>query len=123
MQKPATAPWNLPLSTSDLQKLKAGFIPEDQDDKWYFYTSPTATEQLITVHIVRNMMNVEMFVLEVTASESSGGDIISAEIKSITWETSRGCLSEEEAKYEAVMLVRVVLRCEVDALPAYESDS
>jgi len=33
MQEPATAPWGLRISDADLAKLKAGFIPQDQDDK------------------------------------------------------------------------------------------
>ena len=141
MKKPATVPWSLNISTSDLQKLKAGFIPQDQDDKWYLY-STTTTQQHISVHIVRNLHNVEMFILQIMikpgskngsretkpTDKGSGAGIeaiddgSTAEITSITWETSRGCLTEEDAKYEAVMLIRVVLECDIEALPGYESE-
>jgi hypothetical protein len=111
------------------------------DDKWYSY-SITATEQHMSVHIVRNLHNVEMFVLQITLKpgsktgsqeskphdKDSGADTeaiddgSTAEITSLTWETSRGCLTEEDAKYEAVMLIRVVLECDIEALPGYESE-
>jgi hypothetical protein len=32
MLEPATAPWGLSISDADLEKLKAGFEPQDQDD-------------------------------------------------------------------------------------------
>ena len=43
MQEPATVPWGLPISDTDLEKLKAGLESQDQDGKWHIYVS--ATEQ------------------------------------------------------------------------------
>ncbi|KAI1139291.1 hypothetical protein F5Y05DRAFT_381409 [Hypoxylon sp. FL0543] len=34
MQEPATAPWGLSISDTDSEKLKVGFEPQDQGDKW-----------------------------------------------------------------------------------------
>lgn len=31
--EPATTPWGLSISDSDFEKLKAGFEPQDHDDK------------------------------------------------------------------------------------------
>jgi hypothetical protein len=120
MKEPATAPWGLRISDTDLEKLKAGFRPKDQDDKWYFYVS--ATEQPISVHIARSAFNIDFYVLHVVVKPGDDGSSgSSAEIASITWETNRGCLSEEQAKKEAVMITRSVLECDFDALPEYDS--
>lgn len=119
MKQPATAPWGLRISDSDLERLKAGFKPKDQDDKWYFYVS--ATERPISVHIARSAFNIDFYVLHVVtkpSNDSSGGSI--AEIASITWGKDRGCLSDEQAKKEAVMISRSVLGCDFDALPQYD---
>jgi len=90
MKVPATALWGVSISDTDLEKLKAGHIPEDQDDKWLFY----ATEEPLTVHIVRSALHVDCYVLHIVikpGDDSSSGS--SAEIVSITWETNRGCLT------------------------------
>jgi hypothetical protein len=119
MKEPATAPWGLPISDTDLEKLKAGFRPKDQDDKWYFYVSPT--EQPISVHIARSAFNIDFYILHVVVKPGGDGSSgSSAEIASITWETNRGCLSEEQAKKEAVMITRSVLECDFDAHPEYD---
>ncbi|KAH8693585.1 hypothetical protein BGW36DRAFT_463264 [Talaromyces proteolyticus] len=94
MQEPATAPWGLSISDTDFKKLKAGFEPQDMDDKWRV---------------------LEVYVLVVKPSD--GGS--SSSIETITWEQSKGGLriSEEQAKKEAVSLTRGLLRCDFDALP------
>jgi len=120
MKMPATALWGVRISDTDLKKLKAGYIPEDQDDKWLFY----ATEEPLTVHIVRSALHVDCYVLHIVikpGDDSSSGS--SAEIASITWETNRGCLTEERAKKDAVLISRTVLECDFDALPEYEFES
>lgn len=119
MKEPATASWGLSVSNADLEKLKAGFQPKDQDDKWHYYVS--TTESLISVHVARSAFNIEFYVLDVIVKpddeDGSGGR---AEIASITWETSRGCLSEEEAKNSVVGITRSVLGCDFEAIPEYD---
>ena len=120
MKEPATAPWGLRISDTDLEEFKAGFRPQDMDDKWYYYVS--ATEQPITVHIARSAFNTLMYALYIVVKPGDDGSSgSSAEIASITWETSRGCLLEEEAKEEVVGITRSVLGCDFDALPVDES--
>jgi hypothetical protein len=36
MQEPATAPWSVSISHADFMKLKAGFEPQNQVDKWHY---------------------------------------------------------------------------------------
>jgi len=118
MKQPATALWGLRISDTDLEKLKAGFRPQDQDDKWYYYVS--ATEPPITVHIARSAFNYDMFVLHIVVKPGADGTSGGAEIASITWETNRGCLAEDQAKKEAVGITRSVLGCDFEVAPEYD---
>ena len=118
MKEPATAAWGLRISDTDAEKLKVGFQPLDQDDKWHIYVS--TTEPATSVHIARSAFGVETYVVHIV--EKTGDEGSSAEIASITWETNKGGIriSEEQAKKEVVNLTRSILECDYKTLPYYD---
>jgi len=121
MQEPATAPWGLRISDADLEKLKAGFEPQDQDDKWRV----SATHQPISIHLARSATGKEFYVLHVVVKPGDNGSSgSSVKIAAITWEQNKGGIriSEEQAKKEVVIITRGLLECDFDALPEYDID-
>ncbi len=121
MQEPATAPWGLSISDADLEKLKAGFEPQDQDDKWRVSTTEQSKSGTISIHLARTGTGKELYILVVEPSDgdSSGSGV---KIKAITWEQNKGGIriSEEQAKKEVVIITRHLLECTFDALPEYD---
>ncbi|TVY12605.1 hypothetical protein LARI1_G009412, partial [Lachnellula arida] len=117
MQEPATAPWGLSISAADLKKLKAGFEPQDQDDKWRVSATDHSQSSTISIHVSRSGTGRDFYVLVVKPSD--GGSV---EIEAITWETNKGGIriSEEQAKKEVVIITRGILECGFDALPEYD---
>ena len=118
MKEPATAAWGLPISDTDARKLKAGFQPMDQDDKWYIYAS--TTENATSVHVVRSALGVECYTVHIIEKIDNEGSSI--EIASMTWETNNGGIriSEENAKKEFASVTRTSLECDFEALPYYD---
>lgn len=129
MQEPATAPWGLRISNSDFTKLRAGFEPQDQDDKWRISVFDQGRSQSqspngnISIHVTRVVGNREIYVLFVNPNngDSSSSSVM---IEAITWEQNKGGirLSEEQAKKEVVMITRSMLQCDYDALPEYDPE-
>jgi hypothetical protein len=118
MKEPATAPWDLRISYKDFIKLRAGFIPTDMDDKWYFYA--TAQEAPFSVHIVRSAFNYDCYILDIVLKLADDGIGKIGQIVSITWETTRLGYSEEVVKKEAVGIIRSVLFCDLDCALEYD---
>lgn len=118
MKEPATAPWDLLISYQDFLRLRAGFRPTDQDDKWRFYA--TAQEAPFSVHIVRSALNYDCYILDVILKLADDGISQIGQIVSITWETTRFGNSEEVIKKQAVMIIRSVLFCNLDYAPEYD---
>jgi len=149
MKEPATAPWGLPISNADLEKLKAGFQPQDQDDKWLVSTTQignadleqlkaglepqdkdekwpvSATYQPISIHVTRSATGIELYVLHIIVKPSDNNSSNSdnkIKIAAITWEQNKGGIhiSEEQGKKEVVIITRGILGCDFDALPEYD---
>lgn len=116
MQEPATALWGLSISDTDFKKLKAGFEPQDQDDKWRVSATDQSQSGTISIHLARSGTGKELYVLVV---KPSGGGV---KIEAITWEQNKGGIriSEEQAKKEVVIITRRVLECGFDSLPEYD---
>ncbi|KAI9740017.1 MAG: hypothetical protein M1818_004768 [Claussenomyces sp. TS43310] len=121
MQEPATAPWGLSISDADFERLKAGFEPQDMDDKWCVSVTDQSQSGTISIHLARSWTGMEFYVLVVKPSDggSSGSGVT---IEAITWEQIKGGfrISEEQAKKEVVMITRSLLKCDFDALPKYD---
>ncbi|PQE30875.1 atp-dependent dna helicase protein [Rutstroemia sp. NJR-2017a WRK4] len=114
MNNPATVSWDLSISDIDFEKLKAGFEALDMNQRWEIITKDPDENGIISIHISRSWTEEDQYILAVKPSD--GG---SAKIISITWEQNKGEIrvGEERAKKEAVMLCRMVLRCDFDTLP------
>ncbi|OTA52915.1 hypothetical protein K449DRAFT_390622 [Hypoxylon sp. EC38] len=122
MKEPLTAPLDLPISDSDVEKLKVGFKSKSMDDKWDILIEDPDENGGISVHIIRSWLQEECYILHIVP-RSSNDDGGSAKIRSITWEGNKAGLQcdAEQAKKEAVILLRGHLNCEFEALPDYPS--
>ncbi|KAI6086056.1 hypothetical protein F4821DRAFT_239248 [Hypoxylon rubiginosum] len=122
MKEPLTASWGLPISDTDVEKLKVGFKSKSMDDKWDMLIEEPDENGNISLHIIRHWVQQECYILHIVPkpSNNDGG---SAKIQSITWKGNKAgwqC-DAEQAKKEAVILTRVHLHCEFETLPHYPS--
>lgn len=120
MKEPLTAPWGLPISDADMEKIKVGFRSRNMDDKWDYLIEDPDEDGTISLHIIRSLLQEEAYILHIVPRQSNddGG---SAKIQSITWEGNKAGLQcdAEQAKKEAVLLARGELNCEFETLPHY----
>jgi hypothetical protein len=117
MQEPAIARWNVGISDTDFAKLKAGFEPQDHDDKWRYFVTDESENGNISIHVIRTGTRVEHYILSVKPGEGSSGG---GKIETITWEQNlqgRIRISVDLAKKEVVLITRSVLGCDFEALP------
>lgn len=124
MQEPATAQWGLSVSDADFAKLKAGFEPQDQDDKWRVSANEQSSGN-ISVHLARSGTDKELYVLVINPRAGNSSNSINrggVKVEAITWEQNKGGIhiSEEQAKKEVVILARRILECSFEALPEYD---
>jgi hypothetical protein len=118
MKKPFTAPLDLSVSDSDMEKLKAGFRPKNLDDKYAWLIEDENGN--ISIHVIRHFVHEEVYILHITP-KSSDDNGASAKIHSITWEGDiNGTQYDlEQAKKNVVILARVILKCDFETLPYY----
>ena len=122
MKARLTAPWGLPISDADVEKIKVGFQSRDMDDRWDLLIEDPDENGNISLHILRSWLQEECYILHIVPKPSNG-DGGSAKIQSITWEGNKSGLQcdAEQAKKEAVMVSRSILHCEFETLPHYPS--
>jgi hypothetical protein len=123
MKEPLTAPWGLPISDADLEKLKVGVKSRNMDDKWDVLNEDPDKDGNISIHILRSWLQEDCYTLHIVPKPNSDNDGGSAKIQSITWEGNKGGLQcdAEQAKKEAVIVSRMILKCEFETLPDYPS--
>lgn len=123
MKEPLKASWDLSISDADVEKLKVGFKSQSMDDKWDLLVEDPDGNGGMSIHIIRNWLQEECYILHVVPKASTDDEGESAKVQSITWEGNKGGLQcgAEQAKKEAVMLCRGWLNCEFDTLPHYPS--
>jgi hypothetical protein len=116
MKKPLKAPWDLEISNSDLEKLKAGFRPRNFDDKYAWLIEDE--DGNIAIHIIRYFVKVEEYILHI-ALNSSNDNSASAKINSITWNGELIDIQDdvEKAKERVVILARVIPNCDFENAP------
>jgi hypothetical protein len=115
MKKPLTAPWDLAISDSDVEKLKAGFRVRNMDDKYSWLIEDQNGN--ISIHVIRYFVRVEEFILHLTPKPSNDNNA-SAKIHSLTWEGDfAGMKDEEQAKERVVLLARLMLKCDLENAP------
>lgn len=119
MKKPLTAPLNLAISDSDVKKLKAGFRPQNQDDKWAWLIEDENGN--LSIHVIRHFVQKEVYILHIAPKSSNNNEGASAKIHSITWEGDMSGIQDdaEQAKKNVVILARSILKCDFEALPHY----
>lgn len=122
MKKPLTAPLDLAVSSSDVEKLKAGFRPQSQDDKWSWLIEDENGN--LSIHIIRHFVQKEVYILRVAPNPSNDNGT-DAKIYSITWEGDMNGVQNdlEQAKKNVVILARVILKCDFETLPQYASET
>lgn len=119
MRDPATTLWELPISDTDYEKLMKGFSPQSLDDKWSIYAVDLDDGRTTKVTIGRGWRWYRHYLLHVTRRSDDSGWMI----ESMTWEQNKGdviFISEEQGKKEAIILCRIILKCEIEAFPQYE---
>jgi hypothetical protein len=123
MKEPLTAPWGLPISDADLEKLKVGVKSRNMDDKWDVLNEDPDKDGNISIHILRSWLQEDCYILHIVPKPNSDNDGGSAKIQSITWEGNKGGLQcdAEQAKKEVVIVSRMILKCEFETLPDYPS--
>jgi microsomal dipeptidase-like Zn-dependent dipeptidase len=116
MKKPLTAPLDLAVSDSDVEKLKAGFRPRNLDDKYAWLIEDENGN--ISIHVIRYFVKEEVYILHI-APKLSNDNSASAKIHSITWEGDMIGIRDgvEQAKKNVVMLARVILKCDFENAP------
>lgn len=116
MKKPLTAPLDVAISESDMEKLKAGFRPRNQDDKYAWLIEDEGGS--LSIHVIRHFVHEEEYILHL-APRSSNDSTASAKIHGITWEGDVNGIHRdaEQAKRTVVLLARVILKCELEAFP------
>ncbi|KAL9097944.1 MAG: hypothetical protein Q9165_000270 [Trypethelium subeluteriae] len=121
MKKPLTAPWDVPISNTDMEKLNAGLRARSMDDKWEILVEDPNENGTISLHILRSWLQEKCYILHIVPSSREKGG--SAKIERITWEGDHAgwqC-DAEQAKKEAVVLCRSQVGCELETLPKYPS--
>lgn len=117
MEAPATASWDQSISDADFSKLKAGFEALDMNHRWEIKVDDPDENGIISIHISRNWTEIDQYILAIKPSDDGGG-----KITSITWEQKKGEIhvGEERGKKEAVIVCRMVVKCEFETLPLYD---
>ena len=123
MKEPLTAPWDVPISDADLEKLKVGVKSRDMDDRWDVLNEDPDKDGNISIHILRSWLQEDCYILHIVPKPNSDNDDESAKIQGITWEGNKGGFQcdAEQAKKEAVIVSRMILNCEFETLPDYPS--
>jgi len=116
MVKPLTAPWDLAVSDTDVEKLKAGFRSRNQDDKYDWLIEDENGN--ISIHVIRHFVQKEVYVLHI-AAKSNTDNSASAKIHSITWDGELVSIRDDVklAKERVVILARAILGCELENAP------
>jgi hypothetical protein len=77
-QEPATAPWGPNISDANFNKLKAGFEPQDQNDKLSITTTEQPEDSIISIHIVRAGLCREFYRLILNPGDEGKSAMINA---------------------------------------------
>jgi hypothetical protein len=109
IKNPKTAPWNIPISLDDFNKLIKGFQPQEMEDRWMCRADGPDAQGNITVYMFRSWTGHEHYQITATSPPDGKG----AKITGITWESGKnGDVPEEEAKEWAINICKAVIGCE-----------
>ncbi|KAH8767233.1 hypothetical protein F5883DRAFT_521859 [Diaporthe sp. PMI_573] len=119
MKNTATAPWNLGISRSDVEKLLRGFKPAAMEDRWMCRAGAPDARGDFVVHVHRSWTGDEVLRMNVVLAVPDGDkasahtDDRYAAITDVTWDRGEGSFlaNESEAKDLATGVCRGVLGC------------
>lgn len=120
MKEPLTASWDLPISDTDMKKIKVGFKSFSMEDEWDLLVEDPDKNGNISLHIIQNWLQEDYYILYIIL-QSGNDNNASARIQGITWEGNKAGLqcSKEQAKIKAMILSRGWLHCDFEKLPHY----
>ncbi|KAJ5176278.1 uncharacterized protein N7482_002155 [Penicillium canariense] len=95
MANPATAAWDVPISSTDQSKLLNGFCPQDMDDKWGLRADGPDAQGNFILRIYRSWTGDEHMALGVQQTK----------ISQIQWIQREG-YGENDTKYFAKAICR-----------------
>ncbi|KAF2156293.1 hypothetical protein K461DRAFT_275412 [Myriangium duriaei CBS 260.36] len=121
MRDPHTASWVVPISEADWDKFQAGSRAQDMDERWNLLVERLDEKGGISLHIMRSWTQEDCYIVHFVPEDEGG-----AKIQGITWEGEKNYLqlpeeeaNAEQAKKDAVILSRMILHCELEAVPQY----
>ncbi|KXH43817.1 hypothetical protein CSAL01_03979 [Colletotrichum salicis] len=123
---PATAAWNLCISSTDAAKLLFGYQPTSMEDRWMCRSDGPDVQGAMVVHVYRSWTGHEQFQIRAsTRAVSDGpgpaaeGADVGADITEIMWDQGSGPVQvgEKEAKDLVIMVFRRVMGCKLEQAP------
>lgn len=122
MKEPRTVPWGLCIGNADLIKLKTGVEPRNQDNKWRIWVSDHIESGNISITVARVAFSRDVYVLHVKPGDGGDGG---HSFEAFIWEYNNNGfrIPEEQAKKQVVVLSRVLLGCDIEALPKCDKSS
>ncbi|KAL1795493.1 hypothetical protein ACET3X_005717 [Alternaria dauci] len=120
MIEPASAPWDVSISEADFAKLIAGVESRNMDERWNVWSEERTHDKTILVHFARSWTGNKVYILELEKNDGDGDT--GGKIKGITWTQKLGRIdiSEEQGKRDAIITIRGLLGCKLEACPAYD---
>ncbi|KAJ5601869.1 hypothetical protein N7510_011403 [Penicillium lagena] len=105
MANPATAAWDVPISSPDHSKLLKGFSPQDMDARWGLQADAPDAQGNSILRIYRSWTGDEQMALTVQQTK----------ISQIQW-IQREDFGENDAKDFVKRMCRSLLGCDLEAL-------
>jgi hypothetical protein len=118
MRRPKTVQWDLPISKSDYNLLKTGFIPQSIDDRWEMKPTYLEESSAYSLRFARSWTGISHYVLIV---KDQGPVIDSMIYESLTEDGNE--IAKDTAKKEVIALARDWLNCEIGAFPSLDGES
>ncbi|KAH8723425.1 hypothetical protein GQ44DRAFT_728706 [Phaeosphaeriaceae sp. PMI808] len=120
MKEPRTVPWGVRISNDDFTKMKAGFEGQSHDDKWRFRASDQSDSGNTSITITRAGLKRDFYIFHIKGGDVGDGSHI---IEEFTWDHNiqETEIPEERAKREAVDLSRIILGCDFEELPEFDT--
>ena len=110
---PASAPWGLPITHADYNKLVKGFHPRDMDDKWLCLSDKPDALGNTVVHAYRSWTSHEQVSITIAAGNAKDTTANKwATLEKLSWDKDNYA-TEEEAKDLAMKVCRRLLGCEL----------
>lgn len=105
MANPATAAWDVPISSADRSKLLKGFSPQDMDDKWELRADGLDAQGNYMLRMYRSWTGHEKVALTVQQTK----------ISRVHW-IQREDFGENDVKDFVKAICRGLLGCDLEAL-------